>query len=360
MALIMFTGFDLSDDTDQWGFLSNTGNIGVASGASTRYNYGYCTTVNGSGPGNIDLGTAYSEVLVEFDVYLDTHDSSSGVPTGAFFQFMDEDESGQIALCMISESANSVNVQFRNWASATVGAASTGYPIPLDTWFHISIRVKIHATLGEVEVKIDTGGGPTSIINSTGLDTEYNVGKTIQYCNVRRAQFSGTQRMDNFIAMDTTGGKDNAFKGASRVYFSLPASDGDLTDFTPLSSTNESQVDERPPDEDSTHNDSGTSGHRDCFNFPTWTGVLDTGLDIVGIRVSALARKTDASAISLKCFGRRSAVNYDGSSSASLGDSFTAIANVNFPQEEWTEDPFDASAWSVAKLNAYQWGYVIP
>jgi len=307
----------------------------------------------------IRLDAAYSELIIEFDCFLSTFETT-GAPAGAFFEIQTEDGVGQICLCFESESGGSANVQFKTDAGGTLGSATTGYPIPINAWFHIGIRVKISSTVGEVELMVDTGAGPVQEILDTGLDTEHIVGKIMQNFNVRRPNFSGSYFMDNLIVMDETGAKDNDFKGPSRVFYGLPATDGDLTDFTPLSSTNVSQVDERPPDEDSTYNQSPTSGHRDCFNFPTWTGVLDGALPIVGIRVYSFARKTDATPVSLKNFGRRSSVNYDGSNAVSLGDSFTAIADMDSPIEFWTEDPFDAADWTVAKLNAFQWGYTIP
>jgi len=359
MAVILFTGFDLTDDADQFPFLTSNSGLSTVATTLTRYNYGRCLSISTATPGNIDLGSAYDEVIVEFDMRFDTIETGAGTPAGAMIQFMDEDGNGIGAICQSSSSGANVNIQWRDWGGTIRGSASTGYPLPQSTWFHIGIRVKVHATLGEIEVWTDASGSQVKILDVTGVDTEYIGGKTIQYVNGRRALFSGSFRLDNFIAMDLTGAKDNTFKGPSRVYFGNPASDGDLTDFAPNASTNVSQVDENPPDEDSTFNESSTSGHKDCFNFPTWTGVIDGGLDIAAVAVTALARKTDASAISLAAMGRKSAVSYEGTA-VPLKDSFTVRADSDFPLEIWTEDPATASDWDLAALNAFQWGYAIP
>jgi hypothetical protein len=355
MAVVFFSGFDLTTDADQFPFLtSNQAFFGTG-----RYGYGYALYVGGSREFSsfIDLKAPYDELFVEFDIKCPLfHAGTSG-----FFSFLDEDLTFSHTLAMTTESAGRANVQFTFANGATLAGPSTGYPIPVnDSWFHIGIYLLVHSSAGAVTVKVDTGAGPTTILDASGIDTEAVAGKTLQYFSTHRPAGTGNWSMDNLLVMDGTGAKDNTFKGPGRVYFQMPTGAGNYSDMTPSAGSNWQNVDEVPPDEDATYNQSPTPGHRDSFTVDSWASLIPSGLDIVAVQVNAMARKTDATAISLFTFLREATTDYDGSNVVVLGDSFVTIANVAWPIEFWDEDPSDSSSLTPTKLDAMEYGYAIP
>ena len=356
MAVVFFSGFDWTEDPDNMPFLSSTA-FTTPNKFLQRYSYGNSLSFSRprSTVGTIDFGVTSDELYYEFDA----HTSIYQVDDEGFISFYDEDGNVQIRVKMTSEDGGgNFNVSFNSGSSggSVLAGPTTGYPMTVAAWNHLGIYIKIHATTGAIILKVDG----VELLNVSGIDTETLVGKQMRYFNMHRPGFNGTYSMDNLIIMDTTGSKDKGFKGPGRVYAQLVDADGVVSNFTPSAGSNYQNVDELNPDGDTTYNESSTSTHRDSFATPTWSGLIDSGLDIIAVQVGAVARKTDASAISLDTYLRSNGANYDASGAEALDDSYTVLAQCNFPINFWTEDPDDVAAWNLTKLNALEFGYTIP
>ena len=126
-----------------------------------------------------------------------------------------------------------------------------------------------------------------------------------------------------------------------------PDAAGNSAQFTPLSSTNVSNVDEQQPDGDTTYNSSTTPGNKDTFgtdmNVPSGKTVHLTMED-------AWAKKTDAGARDLRTVVRSGGTDYESSSFA-LSSGYILYRNIR------TVDPNTSSAWTPSGVNAAEVGY---
>lgn len=355
MAIVFMTGFDWTSDVKEFPFLSSIDKLSLTTG---RYSYGKCLQqLNPSSPvGKVDFGARYTELYMELDLRVKAFSTSN---SGTILVVYSEDLVDHFYIRMTdADASGNINIKFVDAGGTIIGSATTSNPVLANSWVHIGIYVKVHATAGAVTVRVDSGSGPVTVISATGVDTEYLVGKGMQYLSILMPNWGSDMCMDNLVVMDTTGTKDIAFKGPSRIYTAHPNAVGNYSQFTPKSGSNYQNVDDTDPDEDSTYNESSTSGNRDSFPVPTWVGILDPALTIAAVKVTALARKTDATAISLFVSCRQGSVDYDGSSVA-LGDVYQNPGLVT-PEKRWDQDPNVAADWTITRLDTAEWGYGIP
>lgn len=91
---------------------------------------------------------------------------------------------------------------------------------------------------------------------------------------------------DDVYVLDCTVAQNNTYLGACRIYAAVPFENSAPLDWTPLAGTNFSEVDEIPPDGDTSYVSSGTVGQIDQYHYNP-TGVP------VGAQIQALQHVLD-------------------------------------------------------------------
>ncbi|MFN8519586.1 MAG: hypothetical protein U0667_09445 [Chloroflexota bacterium] len=140
-----------------------------------------------------------------------------------------------------------------------------------------------------------------------------------------------------------------SFLGDGRVITSMPTGDGGNTAWTPNTGSRWAAVDEVPHTSDTDYISSGTSSQRDAFTFAP-LGV--TGA-IKAVVLGLVGRKDDAGTRQVRSTVRRGSTNYDGSVVLSLPTTYQ-----RFDGDVMTVDPSDAGAWTVADVDASEFGVV--
>jgi hypothetical protein len=215
--------------------------------------------------------------------------------------------------------------------------------ISAGVWYFFEVKATIHDTTGAVEVRIgstpeivltnqDTRNGGTGVIDTLYCGPNNSQG---EYCDIR--------------IFDTTGAVNNDFAGDAKVETSLPTAEGNSSDFTPSSgSDNALMVDENSTgDGDSTYNASSTVGHKDLHvlaNLATVSG------DVLAVQVTNNWRKDDAGAATARRVVRTGGTDFEGPD-VTLLDTYVRT------RELIEENPDTLAPWTITDVNALQAGY---
>jgi hypothetical protein len=152
---------------------------------------------------------------------------------------------------------------------------------------------------------------------------------------------------DDFYSVTPTGGVSTSFLGESRVQTIGMNTNGNSTQWTPLASTNVSQIDETLVDNDTSYNLSSTVGQIDTFNPKN----LGTTTPIFAVQTVITARKDDVGARSI------SADIYDGSTDHINATVHGLLSSYQGFFDIYETDPSTSAQWTQAGFNARQFGY---
>jgi hypothetical protein len=155
---------------------------------------------------------------------------------------------------------------------------------------HVECRFKINDTTGTVDIVLDG----TNILSLTGQDTRNGgtglIGLIEFFTETAAAQ---TADIWDIYINDVSGGVDDGFWGSTYMFSRTSDGEGDTQDWTPSTGTdNSANVDDSPPDGDSTYNSSSTVNHKDLLT----TEALGYTGTIKGISLEVYARRVEAAA----------------------------------------------------------------
>lgn len=226
-------------------------------------------------------------------------------------------------------------------ANGTVLGTGT-VTIQPQSWVYLEVKVTFHSTAGSVEVRVN---GTTDIL-ATNVATQSTAGA---YTN--RIKWCGTdgQYVDDIYVADTEGTINNDFMGDVKVEAVVPNGAGSTTDFTPSTGSNWENVDDVPPDDDTTYNASATPGDIDTLALGSL--VTTTGT-VKGIQVTNRWRKDDAGSRSARRVIRVGTTDYEGDV-VTLTDDYVSATDVI------EQNPDTSAAWSIADVNALEAGYKV-
>jgi hypothetical protein len=223
----------------------------------------------------------------------------------------------------------------------TAVVSSTTSPLNAGAWNYVEMKILFaDGAGGSVDWQLDgvaAGSDP-------GIDTSYN-GPEVFSLKLRG---DGTPYhiFDDFYLANTSGATD--FFGDSTILTLFPNADAGTPDFTPSEANNYEGVDENPPDDDTTYNESSTSGHEDLFDFAaSGLGGSDT---IHGIGLNAWATKPTTNPAQLNMTALSVATPFT-SSAINIGMGYQRLHALSLT------DPDTAAAWTVAGLDAASFGY---
>lgn len=218
--------------------------------------------------------------------------------------------------------------------------ATSTNTIVANTWHYIEWRTTVNGTTGQSEVRVN--GNPTPWINISSANTQAVAGVP----EIRGFQLGAYQTndlyFDDVYYLDgNSSAGSTTFLGDCRVNTVFPSSDGNQTDFTPSTgSDNYAMVDEVVPDDDTTYNQSSTVNNVDLYGFPDAFGV-GVSANVFGVQVSNIVRKTDAGPAAIAPVIRSNSTDYVGANSylaISYFDEFQIYENDPATSLSWTTD----------------------
>jgi hypothetical protein len=179
--------------------------------------------------------------------------------------------------------------------SGGASMATSAVIMALSQWRYIEIRVKIHATAGEIQVRVEG----TEVINLTNQNT--TVGTVADFRKLRFWVNNSTFLIDDLYVCDASGATNNTFLGPVTVYTLVPNGAGATTQFTPTgAASNWDCVNEIGGPDTTTYVASSTTGHIDYYAVEDIPGTVTA---VHGVLVHARSMKTDngARAEKIRC-----------------------------------------------------------
>lgn len=325
--LLFIDGFDhYTTVAQKW---AGTSGGSIVSGGR----HGNCLAVSGGGAnGLLPIPGSPTEVIVGFSF------KTSAQTANRVFRLLDASSNVMTSFGLSYASASGKIVAFREDSTAVLGTGTT--EIVPGTWYYLELRAKLHATLGEVEVRIN---GVQDL-----LVTGVNTGSPGTYSFVQLQGYF-TQNYDDMYIVDRSGSTNNDFLGDVRVETIFPTGAGAHTDFTPSAGSNWQNVDEATPNDDSDYNASGTPGDIDTFalgNLATLAG------SVLGVQINNRWRKDDAGSRSMRRVIRTGGSDFEGAD-VSLSDSYSSSRDL------LELNPDTAAGWTIADVNALEAGYKV-
>lgn len=230
--------------------------------------------------------------------------------------------------------------------TVTLGTSAATGIVVVNTWHFIEVKFTINNATGSVEVRVD---GVTALALS-GIDTQNSANAYVTAMQICGPDGVNSADFDNFYFCDNTGTLNNDFLGEGEAKLLVPSGAGTSTQWTPLSSTNVSNVDDAAThDSDTTYNESSTATNKDLFALGD---IPVTGGSVAGVKVTTVMRKTDG--------GVRQAanvINLGGGESQRATNTLTT-SYVHY-SEIFEVDPADSTPLTEAKVNAAEAGYIL-
>lgn len=231
------------------------------------------------------------------------------------------------------------------YRSTTLLGTTSGASLSGGAWRYIEVKVVCSDT-GSVVVRVDEDVKLTlSSVDTKAGSNDYHT--TFRFTGISTGS-SGAIQIDDLYCCDGSGIANNDFLGNVRVVAIRPDAAGDSTQLTPSAGANYECVDEEICDDDTTHVESATVGHKDLYG----TDAAVTG-DILGVQVNTDCKETDATSFDLKTVCKSNTTE-----SADVGQ---AIGSTDYVTKTRVleEDPHTSTAWVAAGVNAAQFGLEI-
>jgi hypothetical protein len=349
MALIFADSFGHYEDatiTRSWPIDGRNAASGLqpGSGQGRRGDYALVGNNNANGGLGRDLPASYTTLGIGFALRFSAIMLTATIGQHIFFRFA-EGATAHMEIC------NGVGSRLAVRRAGATQLGSDTAPLMAAQWYYVEFKTAIHDTTGTVEVRVHGPGftpGGEVVINLTNQDTRNAATGVINrlYAYVE-AGTSSDVRIQDVVVWDTSGSVNNTFMGDVRVACLFPSGAGNSAQFTPLSSTNVSNVDEQDADEDTTYNSSTTPGNKDTFAV---TDLPGAAASIKAVQQIVRARKTDAGARTLKQVVRRGGTDYEGAT-VNLGDAYAYFTEV------LELDPSTSAAWTESNFNGAEFGY---
>jgi hypothetical protein len=213
-----------------------------------------------------------------------------------------------------------------------------------DTWHFMETKVILSDAAGEVEVNVDG----ENVLFLGGIDTK-NGGTATDFDTLSLNGGGGATSMlvDNVYMLNADGGVNDDLLGPLIVEVLIPNGAGDQTDWAAVgAATNWEAVE--TSDGDTSYVETATATDADTYGFSDLVAAAGA---IPGVVLRHLARYDGAVSVNIEQRVRRTATDSDGDTKI-LSSSYSVFSRI------MDEDPIAAAAWSIANVNASQFGQV--
>ncbi len=221
--------------------------------------------------------------------------------------------------------------------------ATTADPVlAADTWHYLEAKVVCHDTAGSYEIRID---GQT-VLSGSNVDTRGTDDSRFVMFQLRHYY----QCIDDIYICDTDGSTNNDFLGQVVIEGILPSADGDSSDWTPASGTdNSAMVDDIPPDDETSYVESNTEDAEDLYDYADLATI--TTEPIVGVQVNTDVRMNEFPGdIDLYQSVKSGGTTSDGPPTNIATEDYEVATRI------LETDPNTSSAWTVSGVNGTQFG----
>lgn len=233
---------------------------------------------------------------------------------------------------------------------STLGPNSGSVVLHVGVYYYIEVKYTANGSTGLAECRLN--GNPTPVITYTGNTLGTGNAWTDRVsigCNTTAT----SHYYDDFYVLDMTGAAPlNTYLGDTRIVTLLPNNDSataGLNQFgtspSRAAGSHYLNVNENPPDDDTTYNFDATVGHRESYRLGSLsvTGAIDC--------VNAWARfeKDDATARSVALTTRSNAVDV-------VGATINTPTSYIYSNQVTVVDPNTSAAWTQAGVNAAEVG----
>lgn len=210
--------------------------------------------------------------------------------------------------------------------------------IPANAWTYIEFEIVISATVGVVNIYVNS----VQVLALSAVNTKAQTSGAIDLLQFFPGANTINMAVDDFY-MTSVATK----LGECRVETVRPTADTAQKDWTPSSgTTNFSRVNEATVDGDTSYISSATPGQIDLYDFADLSSAPST---IHAVQTTVIARKDDATARTIRSKVKSGATTGNGVTTG-LGTSYTPIRDI------FTTDPNTSAAWTGANFNAAQVG----
>jgi len=212
-----------------------------------------------------------------------------------------------------------------------------------NTWTYIEVSITFDDPAGVCQVRIDEN-----------LEINFS-GKTKYTDNAFATQFSMgdggngsyTLQIADLYVANPDAPAPTSFIGDCEIDAEFPNAPGFYTEFTPFpGAPNWDQVNENPPDGDTSYVEGTDLGIRDTYGFAPIPVAVGT---VVAVAVNLDARKTVGGPIEISALARSAAVDL-------AGDPIPIPSNYHVLQTVFAQNPATSAAWTIAEVDAAEFG----
>lgn len=299
------------------------------------------------------LPASVKNLLVGFGLYVDSAPPAANISTSyASALLLGNALGGAADQCGLALLSDSKLHAFRGSVSAGGSGAVTGTDlgastntVPIGQWCFVEVRVFVHDTDGQIEVRING----TVEINLTGIDTRNST--TLDAVNVvalrQCAGLSGATYFDDLYVRTSSAStaESGGFLGDIRIKPLYPDADGTYAQMTPSSgSSHYALVDETTPGT-TDYVSSSTAGHKDTYSFENFS---DSG-SIKAVQLNIYAAKDDAGFRGVDPMVKSGATE-------DFGTSQPLSVTVAYKTKVWEKNPNTSNDWAQSELNSAEFG----
>lgn len=333
MSLQLIEGFDYYNSlsfASLRGWSQSTGGITSVGWSGGRFG-GLCYNSTGDGFSALTKSvTGGTTLVLGAAIFV----SSTGT-TGEMLTL----KSGSTQVCRLQVQSTGNPLRVLNSGSTVIATGTT--PINSNTWCYVEVKCFVNTGTpanGSVAVQLN---GVSEIAPTTG-----NFGSSSMNAITIGPQVNFVHgAVDDVYVLDTTGTTNNNFLGDVRVTTHYPNADGTHSQWSPTGGGSHfSQVNEHPPDGDTTYVSDANPGDIDTYAFDD----VDGGATVFGVQANLYARKDDANTRQIAPVVRQAGTDYVGTT-ATLGSGYAYYSQL------YDTDP-TGSAWTATNFNADEFG----
>jgi len=211
-------------------------------------------------------------------------------------------------------------------------------------WYYVEFKHIIANAGGTLEVRVNEEVWVT-FAGDTQATANAFANQIRMHATIAGAQAS----WDDIYILDGTGAINNDYWGDTQVECLLPNGAGFYTELATLvgAATHWQAMNEVPPNDDTSYVADNVVGRRDTF---TYTNLSLANCTIKGIQVLIRAREDVAGGVTIARMYRNAGVDNQGADTA-LNTTYH-----NWIREIMETDPIAIGAWTVANINAAEFG----
>ncbi len=238
----------------------------------------------------------------------------------------------------------------RNGHGTILGTAVN--TVSLNTWHYIEVKVTVSNTTGSFYLRVNG----TQVASGTLLDTQLSPSAYIDVISLGGYALNGSQVwcFDDFYALNTDGTRNIDFLGPVSVDCIFPNGAGFLSQWTPLSGSNYTQVNEHAVDGDTSYVSASTNGFQDLYQFED---IRNTPGGIFGIQLNQYVRKEWGGVRTMAHLLRPGTLDSGAGGSVTYpGGTVYLSESYSYHSQLYDTNPASGGTWTVSMVNGLQGG----